>query len=101
MEWPRSSARDKAGNPIDNDEIPVELKNAVAEAAMRELTTPNSLLPDVTASALVKREQVGPISTEYFGDGGAAGTIPSVTIVEEFLSAILTHKGNVHFFKRG
>lgn len=62
-EWPRISAEDRDGYGIDG--LPTELKEAVAEYAMRALTI--VLNPDVESSTtgaaiLSKSETVGPIS---------------------------------------
>ena len=62
-EWPRFGADDRNGYGIDG--LPMELKEAVAEYALRSLTA--TLNPDVPATEtgaaiLSKSETVGPIS---------------------------------------
>src|SRR5687768_9190680 len=58
--WPRSDATDVEGWTIENDEVPVEIERATAEAALRELVDPGSLSPDVeiSTSGSVIREKV-------------------------------------------
>lgn len=75
FEWPRVYASDAFptdgvlydtfGTAIPEDEVPTEVKNAAIEAAVRELASPNSLLPDFTASAVKKRVRVGDLEVEY------------------------------------
>ena len=46
LEWPRHNAYDASGEYISYLTIPIELKYAVIEAAIREKTSPGSLMPD-------------------------------------------------------
>lgn len=79
-EWPRSGAyveysvngplfyRTYAGlwYTIANNEIPFEVKRATAEAALRELTTPGVLFPDIKANKIIKNVSIsGSISVTY------------------------------------
>jgi hypothetical protein len=52
---------------VDEDEIPTEVQNATAEAAMRSLA--GDLLPDVEGTRSIKRLAAGPASIEYFQTG--------------------------------
>src|SRR5262249_40434434 len=47
LQWPRTGATDVLGNVIDSDEIPVEIKQATFELAVREAVTPGSTDPDL------------------------------------------------------
>lgn len=69
--WPRTGAEDRDGEPIPEDEIPVELKNAVCEAALREYTTPGSLQPDLERGGAIQRVKAGSVEVEYRGDASA------------------------------
>lgn len=73
LEWPRADENeldglvtDRDGESIGDDEIPVEIKQAVFELALREVATPGSAIPDV--SRLKKRIKAGSVEIEY-GDG--------------------------------
>jgi hypothetical protein len=65
LAWPRAGVEDAECYGIKIDEIPIEVKNATAEVALRELVSPGSMNPDFTASAAVKREKVGQLEVEY------------------------------------
>ena len=105
-EWPRSEAFDDLGSTLEG--IPRRLKQAVAEYALRALTTkllvdaPRSVLPDGSVQAagtvIETTSKVGPIEeTVKYGDaiGGAGGTstvdglllpaIPSADLMVETL----------------
>lgn len=60
--WPRSYASDREGYSFNSDEVPVVVQQATAELAVKALSA--ILLPDETRST--KKEQVGPLSVEYF-----------------------------------
>lgn len=102
LEWPRAYATGSlypsyrywgdwpATNlTIEDDELPVELKNATAEAALREVVAPGSLTPDVTMSERVRSESIGPISTTYFDDYSVGATRPIITLIDEMLAPLL------------
>ncbi|WNW10123.1 hypothetical protein RRX38_02825 [Pseudomonas sp. DTU_2021_1001937_2_SI_NGA_ILE_001] len=65
LQWPRAGARDRYGEEIPDDLVPLPIEYAAYEGAIRELAEPNSLNPDFVASQVVQREKVGPIETEY------------------------------------
>lgn len=68
LDWPRSGVSDQDGYGLPSDEIPLALKQACAEMAVRALA--DELDPDVENPGNIKREtiRVGPIleSTEYY-----------------------------------
>jgi hypothetical protein len=74
--WPREGAVDGDGLVIGDDEIPAEVREAVCEAALRELADPGVLSGDESAQGAVKRERVDVIETEYFEGGSAGGRLP-------------------------
>ena len=65
LQWPRTDATDAGGEDIPEDEVPVEIKRAHAEIAIRELAAPGSLSPDYVAASQAVRKKVGPIEVEY------------------------------------
>ena len=98
LEWPRRNAYDRENELIASTVIPIEIKHAQAEAALRELVTPGSLSPDYVASEQVKSESVGPLSTEFFGGGGSSSVLPVVNIIDGILSSLIG--GDVGFVMR-
>lgn len=89
-EWPRAWAFDIYDVSIPSDEVPIEVKRATYEAALRELTDPGSLLPDVTEGTLASQEKVGPISITYANRRDAGSQIPVLNIVRGILAPVLT-----------
>lgn len=74
---------------LANNIIPQQLKDAVAEAAIRELASPKSLTPDRKPSGQVLVQTVGPISTTY---ANVADARPIVTVIDELLTPLLLRK---------
>lgn len=72
---------------LANNIIPQMLKDATAEAALRELVSPGYLTPDQTPSKRKLSQTIGPISTTYAND---PMTRPVVTIIDEILAPLLT-----------
>ena len=56
--WPRGNVLDKWGRLIASDEIPTQVKNAVAEVAAQGAIAQ-------TGEQMIKEETVGPITTVY------------------------------------
>ncbi len=78
MCWPRYEAYDEDGYYIDSDSVPTRISYAQAEAALA-IIDGTELSPALDRGGRVKREQVGPISTEYF-DGAPARTVLSAVL---------------------
>lgn len=90
LAWPRALAYDADGDYILPTEIPVELVQAVCEAATREVANPGSLNPDVTVAKAVKSRTIGPISTEYASTGSPVRDArPILSIVEALLCRVV------------
>ncbi|ASN67306.1 hypothetical protein 10AX3_7 [uncultured Caudovirales phage] len=92
LEWPRSGAEDYEGLPISDSTVPIEVKNATAEAGYREALNPGSLSPDFVSASMVKREKVGPLETEFAVSVGAdaAGSVrPVISIIDEMIAPVL------------
>lgn len=90
LEWPRVGVVDMNGFPVMSDEIPTEIVRATCEAAVRELSAPGSLLPDVTPGKIKKRAKVGDIEVEYaVGAGGVASQQPISPIIDGILAALI------------
>lgn len=86
LEWPRKCAGDAEGNPIGSDEIPQEIISATIEAAVRELASPNSMLPDLERGGGIRSLQAGSVRIEY-GANASAQTVYS--IIDGLLSGLI------------
>lgn len=88
LEWPREDAEDANGDDIGEDEIPQELLNALCEAALRELDSPGSLLPDYNPAQRVLREKLADLEVQY-SEGGSTAAIPVFPLIEAILGGLL------------
>ncbi len=84
LEWPRTGVLDVQFFPIANNEIPREIKDATCEAAIRELTAPDSMLSDIEPQ--VHRLQAGSVSIEYAGN---SSPITVYRVIDGILSGLL------------
>ncbi len=90
LEWPRFYVYDEEGLTVDSDTVPVEIQQAVAEVALRELTIPNSMTPDYTPADRIKMEKIGPLTTEYdLSRTDAESVRPVLLIVRDLVGALL------------
>lgn len=70
LEWPREDATDSNNNDIEDDEIPIVLKKAVYEAAMRVPLSDDGLMPDYEAgTGAVKVREIDGIREEFYNYG--------------------------------
>lgn len=109
LEWPRMGVEfyaDGSGVEIDEEsidinanenlfpdnEIPVMLKHAVAEAALRELASAGAMTPDLDRGGEIKKVQAGPVSVEY-KDSAPATT--KITSIDGLLKPLLKSTGSV------
>jgi hypothetical protein len=100
LEWPRLRAKDIYGEAIGDSEVPLEVRMATAEAALRELQAPGSLSPDYVASEKVVSERVGPLAVTYsdkLSSSGPGSTTPVVSIIDGILEPIIGAKSQVLF----
>ncbi len=89
LDWPRTGAVDCDGYQIGND-IPPEIIKAVCEAALRELTDPFSLSPDVVEGT--QKTLVGVDSIRWETNTakiGADAMRPVLTVVDDILSSLI------------
>ncbi len=86
LEWPRTAAVDREGIPIDDDEIPIEIKKATCEAAIRELSSPQSLLPDLERGGDIRRLQAGSVAIDY---GNGARAVTTFQLIDGILAGLL------------
>lgn len=88
--WPRTGATDVAGNAVDADSVPVEIKRATAAAALLETTTSGALF--LPADFAVKREKLEGLEVEYaIPDSSLSGSVtaPWRSIVDGLLLPLL------------
>lgn len=95
LSWPRYYATYR-GYEISGDAIPDAIKRAQMQAAI-ELHNGVDLLPTETG-ARVKREEVGPIKTEY--DLSRSPSLPSMPALEALLSGLLNTGGFAYVTRR-
>lgn len=85
LSWPRKYVCYRGGVLAD-DAIPDELKAAQIEAAIRELATPNSMLPDLERGGGIRSLKAGSVAIEYAGNASARTTF---TAIDGILSGLL------------
>jgi hypothetical protein len=97
LAWPRINVVDDEGSVISSTSIPRAVRYACAEAALRELSAPGSLFPDLGKET--SSESVGPIRVTYVV---GAEDRTEITIIDDLLSGLLIGDGNtsVTFFNR-
>lgn len=88
LSWPRAYAEFR-GYEIDAATIPESLKRAQMQAVI-ELHNGVDLMPTETG-ARVKREEVGPIKTEY--DLSRSPSLPNMPLLESILGPLLKSGG--------
>ena len=71
LDWPRAYVEDSDGYYYDSDEMPLRVKDATAELALR-VVEGDTLLDDITKPGTIKRKRVkaGPVETETEYVGG-------------------------------
>lgn len=84
LAWPRGQAYDNESLAISDDAIPGEIFKATCEAAVRELATPNSVLPDLERA--IKNLKAGSVSIEYESNSSSAVTFQ---LIDGILAPIL------------
>lgn len=98
-EWPRDEVTDYEGTEISGPVTPTEIEYATYEAALRELVTPGSLMPDydpTATSGSVTQETVGPITVKYAdltqnmeGYENRPPNMPVIPVVERLVAPYL------------
>jgi hypothetical protein len=95
LEWPRGQAYDVEGLLIDGTEIPQEIIDATCEAAIRELASPGSMMPDLERGGSIQRLKAGSVEIDY-GANASARTV--FTMIDGILSRILGTGGGGGLF---
>lgn len=87
LEWPRSGAVDRDGNDI-SAMVPTALKNALCEAALKEIVQAGSLSDPDNGNGAIIAETEGGMSRTY-----ARGVPPVSLAISGPLARILGHAG--------
>lgn len=74
LEWPRTGAYDREENVVVDDSVPVEVEHATVEAAIRELASPGSMMPDLERGGDIRRLKAGSVEVEYAATAAATTT---------------------------
>ena len=82
-----TTVTDAEGLPIAVDAIPVALVRATAEAAYRELVSPNSLAPDLKRGGAIRSLRAGSVAIEYASTAPAGTTF---SVIDNMLSSIIS-----------
>lgn len=86
LSWPRIDAYVGDTLAYDNTTIPKTLKNAICQAVMAQ-NDGLALLPNYSSTEFVKKEVIGPITTEYT-DPISIGLTPKLTAVSAMLAPL-------------
>lgn len=84
LEWPRINAYDWLGNLLDDDEVPIEVRDATVELAIRELADPGSTMPDLDRA--VRSLAAGSVRIEYAANARETTTF---SIVGAIMSSLI------------
>ncbi len=89
--WPRNGAYDSEGWGFLSTDIPWHIEHATYEGALRELTTPGALAPDVISGKIIKSVTVeGAVSIDYaIGSADARSQVPIMTVLDGILAPLL------------
>lgn len=100
LDWPRIEVYDRDGTVVDYDTIPVEVLNATCEAALRELTTPGILSPDVTPGTVKVLTEVKGIKWTPLRAAASANDMAlTITAVDRALAPLIGGAGRVQVFR--
>jgi hypothetical protein len=100
-DWPRIDAFDAEGNAISSDEVPQEVEHAAYAAALRELSKPGSLSPDIViGQAKVLTAVKGIVWTPLRSFATTEDMAPTLTEVERALSGLIGSRGATQFLVR-
>ena len=85
LEFPRVGVIYR-GQPLDDDVIPPQIKEAAIEAAIRELAKPGSLSPDRQRGGAIKELKAGSVDITFADDAPIETTF---TAIDGLLSGLL------------
>jgi hypothetical protein len=77
------------GTAIDAASIPLQVQDAVCEAAWADHKKPNSLSGALTLAQALKSAGAGPAKVEFFGAADIASMRPTITACMDLLAEVL------------
>ena len=93
LEWPRACMEDRNGRAIDSNVIPSPVVHALAELALRELTSPGATLPDGGLSdGISGLEVAGAVKLQFAAKADAR---PDYRMVRALLKGLIHPAGSV------
>lgn len=92
--WPRYGGYDANGDPIDSDEIPVEVVNATYEATYIQRQNPGSLVVNYTPGKYKRASVVGAVSVEYAQFNYASDAQPQFATIDMIIAPLLANGSN-------
>lgn len=87
--WPRTGAALTDGTAIDPATIPLQIQDAVCEAAWADHQKPDSLSGALTLAKAIKSSGAGPVKVEFFGGESIDAMRPTVTAILDLLADVL------------
>lgn len=90
LQWPRAAAYDVSGWLIRDDEVPKEVIQATCEAAVRELASPGSMMPDLERGGQIQSLRAGSVGITYAANATAKTTF---TLIDGIMANILSSMG--------
>jgi hypothetical protein len=94
LAWPRAEVVDQDGFLVRSDEVPVEIRQATCEVALRELVSPGAMNPDVTTAETVKSVTAGSVSVQFANaSAGPGANRPVLMVVRDLISGFLRSGG--------
>lgn len=97
LAWPRYGMSDKEGWPVLPQEMPHEVLDACCEIALRELTEPGTMNPDVVEAEKARRLKAGSVEIEYANfQVSPQASRPTLLIVNDLIWPFLqSGSGNI------
>jgi hypothetical protein len=87
LEWPRQNAWDAQGWLIPDNIVPVEVLDATCEAAIRELSEPGSMMPDLKRGGAIQSVRAGSVAVTYASNASAQ---TSFTLIDGIIANVLS-----------
>lgn len=85
LEWPRTAAYDYEGVVIDTNTVPIEVRQACCEIAIRELADPGSFLPDLERGGFIRTMKAGSVEIQY----GGSNPTTVYTLIDSIMSRLV------------
>lgn len=93
LEFPRGQLIDRNGYLIGYNEIPVQLKKALAEGAVREYESTRAMQEDLARGGKISKEKIDVIETDYFESAPSNTVFP---VINGLLKGLIYSKGTLN-----